>query len=84
MLANVLILALAASPLVAAHGKVSVVVCYSTPLVYPLPSFSLVTNNLNRLAMQAEIPQLWASKVVLFPAQDQTPRQKSTPQSSTN
>lgn len=76
MFVKVLIAALVASPLVAAHGKVSVVV--STLL-----AFIINGTDIPRLVMQAEIPPPSESKVPLFPVLVLIPRPKSTPPSST-
>ena len=80
MLANVLILALAASPLVAAHGKVSVVVRYSVQSL----SFIIMLTTASRPVTLVETPQLSVFKAASFQELVPTPRPKLTQQSSTN
>jgi len=74
MHAKIFFVALVASPLVAAHGKVAVVVSNLTPIIGRI--------NIIRLVMLVETPPHSGFKVALFLAQVQIPKLKSILHSS--
>lgn len=78
MFSKLFILALAASPLVAAHGKIAVMVS-----LILLQLFEPHLTEPNRLVMPVETPLVSVSKEVSSQVPEPTSKPKSTPPSST-